>query len=303
MLLVNSFAREPHEAKLYSRRSPTRIEGEIALTWQHSVVFRRGHDDHHPRDALVLVVGRIHVMLGQMDEAAPVWSSPISASVNNPHRVVIRPANCRALSRAAKRVRAMFDLMPERRTCSGPQGPSRLPTSGEKSPVRERLTSTIIWHAPVPPPTSHSTREPGQLIALSGLTRARQDDLVSPESALLLRCTACQVLVDGIDVCAMTGSVRVRRADCKCAGQDPVRCFSCTKSRRNLRYERLDAQRGETSRTPRGAAHAHDFISRACPRATTLNCGSKAGGCRVASASGLECRRGPFSRTAHLDSR
>jgi ABC-type multidrug transport system fused ATPase/permease subunit len=97
--------------------------------------------------------------------------------------------------------------------------------------------------------------EPGQMIALVGLTGAGKTTLVS----LIPRFfdpTTGRVLVDGVDV--RDYKIRSLREKIAIVLQDPV-LFSGTIAE-NLRYGRLDATDAEVEAAAR-AAHAHEFIS------------------------------------------
>jgi ABC-type multidrug transport system fused ATPase/permease subunit len=151
----------------------------------------------------------------------------------------------------ARRVRAMFALEPE--TVEPPdaieathiRGEIRFEDVGFNYPDGTSVLHNIAF-----------TAEPGEMIALVGLTGAGKTTLVS----LIPRFydpTAGRVLIDGVD--ARRYRVRSLRERIAIVLQDPV-LFAGTISE-NLRYGRLDATPEEIEAAAR-AAHAHDFISR-----------------------------------------
>ena len=151
----------------------------------------------------------------------------------------------------AKRVRAMFALIPET-----VEAPDPVPAGAIKGDVRFEDVDFVY------PDGTRVLRDitfsatPGEMVALVGLTGAGKTTLVS----LIPRfydATAGRVLVDGVDV--RRYRVRELREKIGIVLQDPV-LFSGTIAD-NLRYGRLDATPGEIEQAAR-AAHAHEFVSR-----------------------------------------
>jgi ABC-type multidrug transport system fused ATPase/permease subunit len=151
----------------------------------------------------------------------------------------------------AKRVRAMFAMIPETVDAAGAidaaevKGDVRFDDVGFTYPNGPRVLHDISFSA-----------KPGEMIALVGLTGAGKTTLVS----LIPRfydATAGRVLIDGADV--RHYRVRSLRESIAIVLQDPV-LFSGTIAD-NLRYGRLDATRQEIEEAAR-AAHAHEFIAR-----------------------------------------
>jgi ABC-type multidrug transport system fused ATPase/permease subunit len=151
----------------------------------------------------------------------------------------------------AKRVRAMFALVPE--TIDAPdaidatnvRGDVVLEDVGFSYPDGTRVLEAISFQA-----------KPGEMIALVGLTGAGKTTLVS----LIPRfydTSVGRVLIDNVDV--RKYRVRSLREKISIVLQDPV-LFSGTIAD-NLRYGRLDATQEEIEAAAR-AAHAHQFISR-----------------------------------------
>ena len=151
----------------------------------------------------------------------------------------------------AKRVRAMFALVPETA-----EAPDALDASAIKGDI---AFEAVSFAYPAGAHVLHSidfAARPGQMVALVGLTGAGKTTLVS----LIPRfyeATSGRVLIDGVDV--RRYRVRSLREHIAIVLQDPV-LFSGTIAD-NLRYGRLDATPQEIEAAAR-AAHAHEFISR-----------------------------------------
>jgi ABC-type multidrug transport system fused ATPase/permease subunit len=150
----------------------------------------------------------------------------------------------------ARRVRAMFELMPETVDApdaieaTGVTGHVRFEHVGFSYPDGTSVLHDINFEA-----------KPGQLIALVGLTGAGKTTLVS----LIPRFyepTAGRVLIDNVDV--RSYRIRSLRDHIAIVLQDPV-LFSGTIAD-NLRYGRLNATGAEIEAAAR-AAHAHEFIA------------------------------------------
>jgi ABC-type multidrug transport system fused ATPase/permease subunit len=151
----------------------------------------------------------------------------------------------------AKRVRAMFELVPETVDvpgavdAAGIRGTVAFDGVGFAYPDGTQVLHDITFEA-----------TPGQMVALVGLTGAGKTTLVSLIPRFYDASTG-RVLVDGRDV--REYRVRSLRENIAIVLQDPV-LFSGTIAD-NLKYGRLDSTRAEIEEAAR-AAHAHEFISR-----------------------------------------
>jgi ABC-type multidrug transport system fused ATPase/permease subunit len=150
----------------------------------------------------------------------------------------------------ARRVRQMLAITPETVATPGAvtateiRGEVRFDTVGFSYPDGADVLHDITF-----------TAQPGQMIAVVGLTGAGKTTLVS----LIPRfydATLGRVLVDGVDV--RQYEIRSLRDRIAIVPQDPV-LFSGTIAE-NLRYGRLDATMEEIEEAAR-AAHAHEFVS------------------------------------------
>ncbi len=249
--LVKSFAREAYETARYAQAGDRTRDARIALTWQQSLFSATISAITILGSALVLVVGGIHVMRGQMKIGSLTAVISYLGAVYGPlSAIAYTTGQLQGALAGAKRVRAMFAQMPE--TVDGPDaidassvtGHLRFESVGFAYPDGTEVLHEITFEA-----------RPGEMVALVGLTGAGKTTLVS----LIPRfydASVGQVLVDGIDV--RRYRVRSLRERIAIVLQDPV-LFSGTIAD-NLRYGRLDATREELEEAAR-AAHAHDFVS------------------------------------------
>jgi ABC-type multidrug transport system fused ATPase/permease subunit len=150
----------------------------------------------------------------------------------------------------AKRVRAVLSLIPET-----VDAPDAIDASAVRGEVRFDNVSFVYPDGTRVLNEISFTAQPGEMIALVGLTGAGKTTLVS----LIPRfydATEGRVLVDGVDVRSFR--LRSLRERIGIVLQDPV-LFAGTIAD-NLRYGRLDATDAEIEEAAR-AAHAHEFVS------------------------------------------
>ena len=252
MRLVKSFAREPYEADRYARAGEKTMNARISITWQQSLFSVMVSTITILGTGLILVVGGVHVMRGQLTVGAlTVVISYLGAVYGTLSSIAHTTGQLQGAIAGARRVRAMFALTPE--TVDAPNavdaskvvGDIKFEGVGFNYPDGTKVLHDIDFEA-----------KPGEMIALVGLTGAGKTTLVS----LIPRfydATVGRVVVDGIDV--RDYRVRPLREKIAIVLQDPV-LFQGTITE-NLRYGRLDASAEEIEQAAR-AAHAHDFIAR-----------------------------------------
>jgi ABC-type multidrug transport system fused ATPase/permease subunit len=228
------------------------MNARIALTWQQSLFTFMVGSITVLGTALVLVVGGIHVMRGQMLVGSLTVVIAYLAAVYGPLSAIAHTTGqLQGALAGAKRVRAILELVPE--TVDRPdavpatrlQGRVQFDSVGFTYPDGTDVLHDISFDA-----------QPGQMVALVGLTGAGKTTLVS----LIPRfydATTGRVVLDGVDV--QQYAVRSLRERIAIVLQEPV-LFSGTIGD-NLRYGRLDATQAEIEEAAR-AAHAHDFIMR-----------------------------------------
>jgi ATP-binding cassette, subfamily B, bacterial len=251
MRLVKSFAREPFELERYSKAGRRTMDARIAITWQQSLFGAVVSTITILGTAVVLVVGGMHVLRRQMTVGDLYVVISYLGAVYGPLSAIAHTTGqLQGALAGAKRVRAMFELVPE--TVEGPDareankitGDVRFENVGFKYPDGTEVLHGISF-----------TARPGEMIALVGLTGAGKTTLVS----LIPRfydATVGEVLVDGVDV--RQYRVRSLREKIAIVLQEPM-LFQGTIAD-NLRYGRLDATPQAIEDAAR-AAHAHDFIS------------------------------------------
>mgnify|MGYP003329218112 CR=1 FL=1 len=79
MRLVKGFAREPYEADRYARAGETTMKARIAITWQQSLFSVAVSTITILGTGLILVVGGVHVMRGQLTVASNASRADIEA--------------------------------------------------------------------------------------------------------------------------------------------------------------------------------------------------------------------------------
>jgi ATP-binding cassette subfamily B protein len=251
MRLVKSFAREPYEAERFATSSNAAMRARISITWQESLFSVVVSTITILGTALVLGVGGLHVLRGQMTLGALLVVIAYLGAVYGPLSAIAHTTGqLQGAMAGARRVRRIFAVIPETVDAPGSidaknlKGDIRFENVGFKYPDGTEVLHNIDFEA-----------SPGQMIALVGLTGAGKTTLVS----LIPRfydATSGRVLVDGVDV--RQYRVRSLRDRIAIVLQDPVLFSGSITS--NLRYGRLDATVEEIQAAAR-AAHAHEFIS------------------------------------------
>jgi ABC-type multidrug transport system fused ATPase/permease subunit len=250
--LVKSFAREPLESLRYSDAGTMTMNARIDVTWRQALFGLMVGATTIFGTALVLIVGGIHVMQGQMTVGTLILVISYLGSVYAPlSSIAFTTGQLQAAMAGARRVRAMLALEPE--TIDAPDA---IDASGIKGDiVFDHVSFTYPDGTSVLHDISFEAR-PGQMLAVVGLTGAGKTTLVS----LIPRFyhpSAGRVQIDGLDVSKYT--LRSLRERIAIVPQDAV-LFSGTIAD-NLRYGKLEATREEIEAAAR-AAHAHDFVSR-----------------------------------------
>jgi ATP-binding cassette, subfamily B, bacterial len=249
--LVKSFAREPHELRRYGAAGETTMSARIAITWQSSLFSVVVSTITILGTALVVAVGGAYVMRGQLKIGELTVVISYLAAVYGPLSAIAHTTGqLQGALAGARRVRAMFALVPETVDAAGAReaadvkGHIKFEDVGFDYPDGTHVLHGIDFEA-----------NPGQMVALVGLTGAGKTTLVSLIPRFY-QATSGRVLIDGVDV--RNYRIRSLREKIAIVLQDPV-LFSGTIAD-NLRYGRLDATPQEIEEAAR-AAHAHEFIS------------------------------------------
>ena len=253
--LVKSFAREPHELQRYAAAGETTMNARIAITWQSSLFSVVVSTITIFGTALVVIVGGTFVMRGRLTVGQLIVVINYLAAVYGPLSAIAHTTgHLQGALAGAKRVRAMFALLPE--TAEDNVAPGAIEAAAVKGDI---VFEHVGFSYPDGTNVLHDIdfrAKPGEMVAVVGLTGAGKTTLVS----LIPRfynASSGRVLIDGIDV--REYRVRSLRDKIAIVLQDPV-LFSGTIAD-NLRYGRLDATPQEIEDAAR-AAHAHEFISR-----------------------------------------
>jgi ATP-binding cassette subfamily B protein/subfamily B ATP-binding cassette protein MsbA len=249
--LVKGYARERFESDRYSEAGNRTMDARIAVTARQSLFMVAVGTITVLGTAAVLVVGSLHVMNNQMTVGSMLVVLAYLGAVYGPlSSIAHTTGQLQGAIAGARRVRAMLALRPE--TDDAPaaieatniQGHIRFENVGFSYPDGTAVLHDISFEA-----------EPGQMIALVGLTGAGKTTLVSLIPRFYTP-TVGRVLIDDVDV--RDYKIRSLREKIAIVLQDAV-LFSGTLGD-NLRYGRLDATDAEVEEAAR-AAHAHEFIS------------------------------------------
>jgi len=254
MRLVKSFAREPHELRRYAAAGDTTMNARIAITWQSSLFSVVVSTITILGTALVVVVGGRFVMQGRLSIGDLTIVISYLGAVYGPLSAIAHTTGqLQGALAGAKRVRAMFALMPE--TAGDDIAPDAIEADAVKGDI---VFEDVGFSYPDGTNVLHDIdfrAKPGEMVAIVGLTGAGKTTLVSLIPRFYNASTG-RVLIDGVDV--REYRVRSLREKIAIVLQDPV-LFSGTIAD-NLRYGRLDATAQEIEAAAR-AAHAHEFIS------------------------------------------
>ncbi len=250
--LVKSFAREPLELARYAEAGNQTMRARIDVTWQQALFGLAIGTITVLGTGLVLVVGGLHVMRGQMTVGdLTVVLAYLGALYGPLSSIAHTTGQLQGAVAGARRVRAMFAIAPEASERPGAvsgsaiAGQIRFEGVGFSYPDGTAVLNDITFEA-----------ARGHMIALVGLTGAGKTTLVS----LIPRFydpSVGRVLVDGID--ARDYEIRSLREKIAIVPQEAVLLSGTIAD--NLRYGRLDAT-GEEMEAAARAAHAHEFVSR-----------------------------------------
>ena len=250
--LVKSFARESHEARRFGAAGGETMNARIALTWQQSLFSALVTTITILGTSLVLVVGGLHVMRRQMSIGDLTLVIAYLGAVYGPLSAIAHTSGqLQGALAGIKRIRSAFALPPETVDAADAVSADHVAGRIEFEKVGFKYPDgTEVLH------DIQFTANPGEMVALVGLTGAGKTTLVS----LIPRFydpTTGRVVIDGVD--ARRYHVRELREKIAIVLQDPV-LFSGTIAD-NVRYGRLDATPAEIEEAAR-AAHAHEFVSR-----------------------------------------
>jgi len=248
--VIKSFAREQYESARFIQSGTSTMEARLRLTWQESLFSVTISAITLAGTALILVVGGMHVLSGELTTGGLLVVIAYLAAVYNPLSSIAHTVG--ALQQAivsANRVQDILSLTPEVL-----DAPEALDASS--------ITGTVCFddvafaYEPNQPVLNgvSFTANPGELVALVGLTGAGKTSLANLIPRFF-ESTRGHVLIDNVDVSHY--SLRSLREQVAMVPQETV-LFSDTIAN-NIRYGRLDATEAEVEAAAR-TANIHTFI-------------------------------------------
>jgi len=250
--VVKGFAREPHELQSFKSAGNETMSARLRFTWQESLFTLVVTAITLTGTALVLGVGGLHVLRGQLSVGHLLVVTAYLAGVYGPlSSIAHTTGSLQNAIASSRRVREIFSHTPELLDAPGAVAAGHI--SGD---IRfENVSFAYNDDRPILRDISFSASR-GEMVALVGLTGAGKSTLAS----LIPRFfepTSGRVLVDGVDVSQY--QLRSLRERIALVLQDAM-LFGGTVAD-NIRYGKLDATDEEVEQAAK-AAHAHDFILR-----------------------------------------
>lgn len=250
--VVKSFARERHEIARFTAVGDETMQARLRLTWQESVFGIALSVITLTGTALILTVGGMHVLDGQLTVGSLLVVLAYLAAVYTPLSSIAHTAgSLQQAVASARRVREVFALTPETADAaagldaSAIAGEVRFEHVGFAYDADRRILDDISF-----------TARPGEMVALVGLTGAGKSTLASLIPRFFVP-TSGRILVDGEDV--QRYALTSLRQQVALVPQDAV-LFGTTIAE-NIRYGRLTASDEEVRAAAR-AAHVDHFIAR-----------------------------------------
>ena len=238
--VVKSFAPRARTSRSVSARGRwKRCASAIRLTWQESLFSVAITGVTMIGTSLVLLVGGLHVLRGELTVGSLLVVIAYLGSVYGPLSAIAHTAGSLQEALAStRRVRRTLALIPEETDTADERGYNPARVRGHV--VFDHVTFGYDGHAPVLQDVSFEAR-PGEMVALVGLTGAGKTTAVSMIPRFYDP-SAGRVLIDGHDV--REYHLRSLRERIALVLQEPV-LFRGTIAE-NIRYGRLDAtQRGD----------------------------------------------------------
>lgn len=250
--VVKAFGREAHEADRFRTQGERIIQGRTRLSWLESFYGAAINLVTSTGTALVLYLGGRQVIGGEMTVGDLLVAMAYLASVFEPLSSMSRTVGkLQGAIASARRVLRTLESQPEIHDRPGAVAAPPLKGRLEFSDVSFRYESErpVLEHI-------NFVAEPGQTIAIVGLTGAGKTTLVSLITRFYDVSTGL-ITVDGKDLRDYT--VRSLREQIAIVLQDPLLLSGTITD--NIRYGRLDATDAEVQEAAR-AAYAHDFVQR-----------------------------------------
>ena len=250
--VVKGFAREPHELQSFKSAGNETMTARLRFTWQESLFTLVVAAITLTGTALVLAIGGLHVLRGELSVGHLLVVTAYLAGVYGPlSSIAHTTGSLQNAIASSRRVRQIFSHTPELL-----DAPGAIDATGIQGDIRfENVSFSYTDDRPILRDISFSA-SPGEMVALVGLTGAGKSTLASLIPRFFEPTTG-RVVIDGVDVSQYR--LRSLRERISLVLQDAV-LFGGTVAD-NIRYGRLDATDEEVEQAGR-AAHAHDFIMR-----------------------------------------
>jgi ATP-binding cassette subfamily B protein/subfamily B ATP-binding cassette protein MsbA len=250
--VVKGFAREPHELQRFKSAGHETMSARLRYTWQESLFTLAVTAITMIGTALVLAVGGLHVLEGQLSVGKLLVVTAYLAAVYGPlSSIAHTTGSLQNAIASARRVREIFAHTPELL-----DSPNAVDATGIKGDIRfENVSFSYTDERQILRDISFSATS-GEMVALVGLTGAGKSTIAS----LIPRFfepSSGRVLIDGVDVSQYR--LRSLRERIALVLQDAM-LFGGTVAD-NIRYGRLDATDADVEQAAK-AAHAHEFIMR-----------------------------------------
>jgi ATP-binding cassette subfamily B protein/subfamily B ATP-binding cassette protein MsbA len=250
--VVKGFAREPHELQRFKSAGHETMSARLKYTWQESLFTLAVTAITLIGTALVLAVGGLHVLAGDLSIGQLTVVTTYLVAVYGPLSAIAHTSgSLQNAIASSRRVREIFSHTPELL-----DAPDAIDAATIKGDIRfENVSFSYNDDRQILRDISFSA-SPGEMVALVGLTGAGKSTLAS----LIPRFfepTSGRVLIDGVDVSKY--QLRSLRERIALVLQDAMLFGGSIAD--NIRYGRLDATDEDVEQAAQ-AAHAHEFIMR-----------------------------------------
>ena len=249
--LVKAFSREHYERERFLEKGTKTMKARLRVTLQESLFSFVVSALTYAGTAIVLGVGGWHVLRGSLTVGDLLVVIAYLGSVYGPLSSISHTVgNLQGSLTSARRVYETLHLQPEIADTETPKSIPKL-----RGHLRfENVNFSYTEERPVLKNINFEV-EPGEMVAVVGLTGAGKSTLVS----LIPRfydATSGRVTIDGVDVREMR--LKSLRESISVVTQEPI-LFSSSVGE-NIRYGKLNASQTEIIAAAK-AAQAHEFIS------------------------------------------
>ena len=246
---IKSFTRETHERDRFNEASTETISARLNLTWQESLFSGAITAITLLGTTLVLIVGGLHVLSGELALGTLLVVIAYMAAVYDPVSSIAHTIG--SLQQAlvsTKRVQDIFSVKPE-----VPEEPGALTTAIQGHLQFKNVSFSYDDTRQVLDAISFTAGK-GNLVAIVGPTGAGKTTLANLIPRLF-DATSGQVLIDGVDITRY--GLHALRKQIALVPQNPI-LFAGT-IRDNIKFGDLEASDNEVEQAAQ-LAHIHSFI-------------------------------------------